>query len=259
MATTPAATRSCSRTWQDRRARQCAWTAAQAGGAAEDRGEPGVRRHHVRQGLEDVASERKPSRHGTTARRTPAATSSSRSRTPTSSHMGDLMSFQRNPRADRPAGASVVNWIRCSRAPSRISGRHDLHLRPLEGRRARDRVGQGSARAARLLHRDAGLHAQGDRVRTADGGGASRPPPSPGSSATKGRRRRCRPLTRSSRPNRNGRCRSCVHTPISRSINTMDATLAHAVLTAFHRFHRGSKASRARFRVVSFIESGSSF
>ena len=26
-------------------------------------------------------------------------------------HMGDLMSFQRNPRADRPAGASVVNWI----------------------------------------------------------------------------------------------------------------------------------------------------
>ena len=26
-------------------------------------------------------------------------------------HMGDLMSFQRNPRADRPAGASTVNWI----------------------------------------------------------------------------------------------------------------------------------------------------
>jgi len=26
-------------------------------------------------------------------------------------HMGDLMSFQRNPRADRPAGASVPNWI----------------------------------------------------------------------------------------------------------------------------------------------------
>jgi glyoxylase-like metal-dependent hydrolase (beta-lactamase superfamily II) len=26
-------------------------------------------------------------------------------------HMGDLMSFQRNPRADRPAGASIVNWI----------------------------------------------------------------------------------------------------------------------------------------------------
>ena len=26
-------------------------------------------------------------------------------------HMGDLMSFQRNPRADRPAGASVRNWI----------------------------------------------------------------------------------------------------------------------------------------------------
>jgi hypothetical protein len=25
--------------------------------------------------------------------------------------MGDLMSFQRNPRADRPAGASVRNWI----------------------------------------------------------------------------------------------------------------------------------------------------
>jgi len=26
-------------------------------------------------------------------------------------HMGDLMSFLRNPRADRPAGASIVNWI----------------------------------------------------------------------------------------------------------------------------------------------------
>lgn len=25
-------------------------------------------------------------------------------------HMGDLMSYQRNPRADRPAGASIVNW-----------------------------------------------------------------------------------------------------------------------------------------------------
>lgn len=27
-------------------------------------------------------------------------------------HMGDLMSFQRNPRADGPAGASIVNWGR---------------------------------------------------------------------------------------------------------------------------------------------------
>jgi glyoxylase-like metal-dependent hydrolase (beta-lactamase superfamily II) len=26
-------------------------------------------------------------------------------------HMGDLMSLNRNPRADRPAGASIVNWI----------------------------------------------------------------------------------------------------------------------------------------------------
>ena len=26
-------------------------------------------------------------------------------------HLGDLMSYQRNPRADRPAGASVPNWI----------------------------------------------------------------------------------------------------------------------------------------------------
>ena len=25
-------------------------------------------------------------------------------------HMGDLMSYQRNPRADRPSGASIVNW-----------------------------------------------------------------------------------------------------------------------------------------------------
>ena len=28
------------------------------------------------------------------------------------SHMGDLMSYLRNPRADRPAGASVVNWVK---------------------------------------------------------------------------------------------------------------------------------------------------
>ena len=34
-------------------------------------------------------------------------------------HMGDLMSFQRNPRADRPAGASIPNWGRCSRTWSR--------------------------------------------------------------------------------------------------------------------------------------------
>ena len=27
-------------------------------------------------------------------------------------HMGDLMSYQRNPRADRPAGASMANWVR---------------------------------------------------------------------------------------------------------------------------------------------------
>ncbi|HVG53587.1 MAG TPA: MBL fold metallo-hydrolase [Vicinamibacterales bacterium] len=27
-------------------------------------------------------------------------------------HMGDLMSYQRNPRADRPAGASIVNWVK---------------------------------------------------------------------------------------------------------------------------------------------------
>jgi cyclase len=27
-------------------------------------------------------------------------------------HMGDLMSYQRNPRADRPAGASIANWVR---------------------------------------------------------------------------------------------------------------------------------------------------
>jgi glyoxylase-like metal-dependent hydrolase (beta-lactamase superfamily II) len=27
-------------------------------------------------------------------------------------HMGDLMSYQRSPRADRPAGASIVNWVR---------------------------------------------------------------------------------------------------------------------------------------------------
>ena len=76
-------------------------------------------------------------------------------------HMGDLMSFQRNPRADRPAGASIRNWIRPREHGQGPQPRHDLHLRPLEGRRARDRVEQGSARTARLLHRDAGPRAKG--------------------------------------------------------------------------------------------------
>ena len=39
----------------------------------------------------------------------------------------------------------------------------------------------------------------------------------------------------------------------------MDVRLAHAVLIAFHRFQRGSKSSRARFRSVSLIVLGSSF
>jgi hypothetical protein len=50
-----------------------------------------------------------------------------------------------------------------------------------------------------------------------------------------------------------------LHTLRRRSTSKMDARLAHAALMAFHRFQRGSKSSRARFRVASFIVSGSSF
>jgi hypothetical protein len=45
-------------------------------------------------------------------------------------------------------------------------------------------------------------------------------------------------------------------------INTsrsMAVRLAHAVRMAFHRFQRGSKASRTCFRIVSLIVLGASF
>ena len=115
-------------------------------------------------------SARRRCRPGTTGRRTPAATSSITFENANIVHMGDLMSFQRNPRADRPAGASIATGCRVleniGQGPQQ---RHGLHLRPLEGRRARHRVEQGPARAARLLHRDAGLREEADRRRAVAG------------------------------------------------------------------------------------------
>jgi hypothetical protein len=43
-----------------------------------------------------------------------------------------------------------------------------------------------------------------------------------------------------------------------RTINTMAVRLAHEARSAFHRFQLGSKSSRARLRVGSSLESGSS-
>ena len=113
-------------------------------------------------------------------------------------HMGDLMSFQRNPRADRPAGASIVNWVPVLENAVKDHAADTIYIfGHSKVGRARDRVEQGSARTARLLHRDAGAHAQGDRRQGGRWRRSSRPPPSPASSATKGRRRHCRPPTRS--------------------------------------------------------------
>jgi len=43
-------------------------------------------------------------------------------------HLGDLMSFQRNPRADRPAGASVVNWIKVLESITKDHGADTLYI-----------------------------------------------------------------------------------------------------------------------------------
>ena len=77
-------------------------------------------------------------------------------------HMGDLMSFQRNPRADRPAGASIRNWIPVLENTVKDHSADTIYIF------GHSKVGErvtGSSQdllgAARLLHRDAGLRAQG--------------------------------------------------------------------------------------------------
>ena len=68
-------------------------------------------------------------------------------------HMGDLMSHQRHPRVDRPAGASIRNWlVSLEKVVKDHNADTDLHLRSLEGGRAGDRTERRSARVARLLH-----------------------------------------------------------------------------------------------------------
>jgi glyoxylase-like metal-dependent hydrolase (beta-lactamase superfamily II) len=43
-------------------------------------------------------------------------------------HMGDLMSYQRNPRADRPAGASIRNWIPVIEQTVKEHGRDTIYV-----------------------------------------------------------------------------------------------------------------------------------
>ena len=43
-------------------------------------------------------------------------------------HMGDLMSFQRHPRADRPAGASIANWVRVLEATVKDHGADTIYI-----------------------------------------------------------------------------------------------------------------------------------
>ena len=65
-------------------------------------------------------------------------------------HMGDLMSHQRHPRVDRPAGASIRNWlVSLEKVGEGSQRRHGLHLRPLEGGRAGDRIVEGDLLALR--------------------------------------------------------------------------------------------------------------
>jgi hypothetical protein len=50
-----------------------------------------------------------------------------------------------------------------------------------------------------------------------------------------------------------------LHNLSRRSSNRMDAKIEHAVLIAFHRFQRGSKLLRSRWRSASLIAPGSNF
>lgn len=43
-------------------------------------------------------------------------------------HLGDLMSYQRNPRADFPAGASVPNWIKVLEAITKDHGNDTIYI-----------------------------------------------------------------------------------------------------------------------------------
>ena len=43
-------------------------------------------------------------------------------------HMGDLMSYQRNPRADRPAGASIQNWVRVLEDTVKAHGNDTIYI-----------------------------------------------------------------------------------------------------------------------------------
>ena len=116
-------------------------------------------------------------------------------------HMGDLMSFQRNPRADRPAGASIVNWVPVLENTVKDHGADTIYI--FGHAKVGERV-TGSSKD--LLEMRDYFTAMLEFTRRAiaagqdDGRGRRRRPRSPASSATKGCRRQFRPLTRSSRP-----------------------------------------------------------
>jgi hypothetical protein len=61
------------------------------------------------------------------------------------------------------------------------------------------------------------------------------------------------------RHGRNSIASGDVHALKSKISIRMDVRLAHAVLIVFHRFQRGSKSARARFRIVSLIVLRSTF
>ena len=76
-------------------------------------------------------------------------------------HMGDLMFYLRNPRVDRPAGASIKNWIVTLEVGREGQpGRHDLHRRALESESPGHRDARRAAEVPRLLLRPARLRAE---------------------------------------------------------------------------------------------------
>ena len=111
--------------------------------------------------------------------------------------MGDLMSFQRNPRADRPAGASIVNWVPVLENTVKDHAADTIYIF------GHSKVGErvtGSGKDLLELRDYFTAMLEFTRKAIASGGRwkkSSRPRRSRVSSATRERRRRCRRRTRS--------------------------------------------------------------
>ena len=99
-------------------------------------------RRSTRRGRRSSAT--RPSPRSTTAPVTPARDAIVHFERAHVVHMGDLLFYERHPRVDRAAGASIQNWMKIlEKVQQGHARRHDLHRRALEGRAA---AHDGSAR-----------------------------------------------------------------------------------------------------------------